>query len=102
VESLFQSDHDIGFDVGPTFSRRLTSAEPAESRSAATAAEKRFEEVAKASSAKFELHSTAVAAPLVKSAAGRLCAPLRRWLKSARLIPVGAKLVIFLSFLRIT
>ena len=100
VESFFQSDHDIGFDVGPTFGSRLTSAESTESRSAATAAEERFEEVAESSSAKFEL-DPAVTAPLVKSAFGWLCPPSPRRLKSARPVPIRAKLIVLLSLLRI-
>src|SRR5258705_3112053 len=102
VESFFQSDHDIGFDVGPTFGCRLTSAESAESRSAATAAEKRFEEVAESSSVKFELDPAVAATVLIKSASRLLRFPSGRRLKSTGLIPIRAKLVVFLSFFRIT
>src|SRR4030095_1249223 len=76
VESFFQSDPDIGFAVGPTFGSRLTSAESAESSPAATAAEKRFEEVAESSSVKFELDPAVAAPALIKSASTLLWSAL--------------------------
>src|SRR5262249_975471 len=49
----------------------------------------------------FELNSaSAIATPLVKSTA-RLSSPFRRRLKSARLIPIRAELIVFLPLLRI-
>src|SRR5437870_10476301 len=68
VQRFFKCDHDVGFDIGATLRRRLTSAKSAESRTAATASEKCFEEVAETCSIEFELNSAAVAAPLIKSA----------------------------------
>src|SRR5207249_11612140 len=64
------------------------------------AAEERFEEVAESSSAKFEL-DPAVTAPLVKSAFGWLCHPSPRRLKSARPVPIRAKLIVLLSLFRV-
>src|SRR5207244_7055375 len=100
VESFFQRDHDVGFHVGPAFGCRLTPAESTESRSAAPAAEKRFEEIAESSSAKFEL-DPAVTAPLVKSAFGGVCPPSRRRLKSARPVPIGPELIVLLPLFRV-
>src|SRR5439155_6967659 len=45
MQRFFQRNHDVGFDVGPALRRGLTSAESAESRTAAAAAEERFEEI---------------------------------------------------------
>src|SRR4029434_10666060 len=72
---------------------------PAERRAAAAATEKRFEKVAEASPAEFELNSTAIAAPLVISALRWLWAPLWRRLESARSIPICAELVVLCTFL---
>ena len=59
--------------IGAAFGCRSPSAEPAECGTTAPAAKKRFEEIAEPSSAEFEFNSaTAIAAPLIKSAAGLL------------------------------
>src|SRR5215218_6504270 len=68
VQRFLQRNHDIGFYIGAAFRRGLASPESAESRSSAAATEKRFEEIAESCPAKFELDTTAVAAPSVKSA----------------------------------
>src|SRR5204863_82961 len=100
---FFKCDHDVGFDIGATFRCRLTSAKSAESRTAAATAEKCFEEVAESGSVELELNSAAIAAPLIKSAAGLLSLPLpaRRRLKPARTIPIRAELIVFLALLGI-
>src|SRR5207244_12713496 len=64
------------------------------------AAKKRFEEIAEPGAAEFKRDAAAIAAKLIKSSA-RLTAPLRRRLESARLVPVGAQLIVFLAFVRI-
>src|SRR5206468_1061172 len=46
VQRFFKRDHDVRFDICATLRRRLTSAKSAESRAAAPATEKCFEEVA--------------------------------------------------------
>src|SRR5204862_4958794 len=94
-----QCNHNVGFDIGSAFSCGLASAKSTESRAAASSAEKRFEEIAEAGSAEFELNSAAVATPLIISAFRWLRTPLRRRLKSARSIPISAELVIFFAFL---
>src|SRR5205809_1032233 len=101
VQRFFKCDHDVGFDIGAALRRRLTSAKSAESRAAAATAEESFEKVTESSSVELELNSTAVAAPLIKSAAGLLSLPLpvRRRLKTARTIPIRAELVVFLALL---
>src|SRR5205814_3190190 len=101
MERFFEGDHDVRFDIAPAFGCRRTSAEPAESRSASAAAEKRLEEIAKPGSAKFKFDPPIGASVLIKSAARLLCAPSRRRLKSAWLIPIRAKLIVFLSFFRV-
>src|SRR5881397_515037 len=45
VQRFFKCNHDVGFDIGAALRRRLTSAKSAESRAAAAATEKRFEEI---------------------------------------------------------
>ena len=79
------------------------SAEPAECGTTAPAAEKRFEEIAEPGSAELELNSAAaIAAPLIKSAAGLLLAlPLRRRLETAGPVPIRAELIVFLPLFRI-
>src|SRR5204863_1433833 len=77
------------------------SAKAAECRSTSSAAEKRLEEIAEAGPAKLELDSTAIAAPLIKSAAGLLSLPLWWRLETARPIPIGSKLIVFLPLLRV-
>ena len=92
MQCFFKRDHDVGFNIGAAFCRRLTTTEPAESRPAAAAAEKRFEEITEPRSIELELNSAAIAAPLIKSAARLLGSPLppRRWLEPARPIPIRA------------
>src|SRR6266496_1277837 len=101
VQRFFKCDHDVGFDIGAALRRRLTSAKSAESRAAPATAEESFEKVTESSSVELELNSTAVAAPLIKSAAGLLSLPLpvRRRLKTARTIPIRAELIVFFPFL---
>src|SRR6266705_6169211 len=104
VQRFFKCDHDVGFDIGAALRRRLTSAKSAESRAAAATAEECFEEVAEPRSVELELNSPAIAAPLIKSAAGLLSLPLpvRRWLEPARTIPIRAELIRFLAFLGVS
>src|SRR5258708_5195552 len=101
MQSFFERHHDVRFDIGPALGCSLPSAESPEGRSAAAAAEKRFKEIAEPRSAEFKFNSAVPAAPLIKSPAGLLRSPLRRRLKSARLVPIGAQLVVFLSLFRI-
>src|SRR5438876_11522277 len=103
VQCFFKRDHDVRFDICATLRCRLTSAKSAESRAAAPATEKCFEEVAESCAIKLELNAAAVAAPLIKSAAGLLSLPLplRRRLEPARSIPIGAELIIFLALFRV-
>src|SRR4029453_19026288 len=102
MQRFFEGHHDVRFHIGAALRGRLASAESTESRSAPTAAEKRFEEVAESSSVKFELDPAVAATVLIKSASRLLRSPFRRRLKSTRLIPIRAKLVVFLSFFRVT
>src|SRR6266436_1706128 len=99
VQCFFKCDHDVGFDIGATFRCRLTSAKSTESRTAAATAEECFEEVAEPRSVELELNSAAIAAPLIKSAAGLLSLPLpvRRWLEPTRTIPIRAELIVFFT-----
>src|SRR5437867_355911 len=90
VQRFFECDHNIRFHIGAAFGCRSASAEPAECGTTTSAAKKSFEEIAKPSSAKLELNSAAaIAAPLIKSAAGRLLSsPLRRRLETAGPVPI--------------
>src|SRR5438105_7165852 len=79
----------------------FASTESTESRTAATAAKKSFKKIAESGAVEFKLDTAAtVAARLIKSTAG-LTAPLRRRLESARLVPIGAELIVLLALLRI-
>src|SRR5437773_3368463 len=101
VQRFFKRDQNVGFDIGSAFGRCFAPAESAESRAPAPAAEKRFEEIAETGAAEFKLHTAAaITAPLIKSSAW-LAAPLRRRPETARLVPVGAELIVFLAHLRI-
>src|SRR5207302_7050916 len=94
MERFFKRDQNIRFDISATLSGGFAAAESAEGGTPASAAEKRFEEIAEAGAAEFELHAAAaVTAPLMKTALG-LLSPLRRRLKSAGLVPVRAELVV--------
>src|SRR5262249_3045089 len=101
IQRFFQSNHDVGLDVGAALRSRLTSAKSAESRTAAAATEKRFEEVTESGSAEFKLNSTAIATPSIKSTFRWLGAPLRRLLEFARPCSIFTELVVFFSFLRV-
>src|SRR5213594_3719776 len=91
MERFLERNHDVRFDITPALGCCLASAEP----------NKRLEEIAEPGSAKFEF-DPAVAAPiLIKSAARLLRPPSGTGLKSTRLIPIRAKLIVFLSLLRI-
>src|SRR4029077_13487652 len=100
AQRFLKRDHNVGFDIRSALGGCFASTTSAESRAAAAAAEKRFEEIAKSGAAELELNSAAVTAPLIRSAAG-LTAPLRWRLESARLVPIGAELIVFLALLRI-
>jgi len=102
VQRFFECDHNVRFYIGAAFGCRSASAEPAECGTTAPAAKKRFEEIAEPSSAELELNSAAaVAAPLIKSAAGLLALPLRRRLETAGPVPIRAELIVFLPLFRI-
>ena len=101
MQRFFQRDHDIGFDIRSTLRRGLTSAKSSECRAAATAAEKRFEEIAESRSPELELDPATIAAPLMKPTARLLRFPAGWRLEPARPIPIGAELIVFLTFFRI-
>jgi hypothetical protein len=62
VQRLLKRNHDVGFDVAPAFGTTLALPEwTAPKSSLAPAAEKRFEEIAKPRSAKFEIDSASIA-----------------------------------------
>jgi len=100
VQRFLERDHNVCFNIRSALGGCFASTKSAESRAAASAAEKRFEEIAESGAAELELNSAAVTAPLIRSAAG-LTAPLRWRLESARLVPIGAELILFLALLRI-
>src|SRR6266705_4833629 len=100
VQCFFKRDQNVGFDIGSAFGRCFASAESAESRTTTPAAEKSFEEIAEPGASEFKLDAAAIAAPLIKSSA-RLTTPLRWRLETARLLPIGAELIVFLALLRI-
>jgi hypothetical protein len=104
VECFLERDHDVGFDIAPSLgsSRPLPKTSTAKTSRPASAAEKLLEEIAEASSAEFEFHAAAVPGAVATESATRLLRiPSGRRLKSARLIPVRAQLVVFFSLLRI-
>src|SRR5436305_13634354 len=102
MQRFLKGDHDVCFHIGPSLGCRTAPAEPTECGSAASAAKKRFEEIAEPSPTKLELDAApSIASPLIKSAAGLLTLPLRRGLETAWPVPIGPKLIIFRPLLRI-
>jgi hypothetical protein len=102
VQRFLERDHNVRFYICAALGCRSASAEPAECGATASAAKKRFEEIAESSSAELELNpATAIAAPLMKSAAGLLALPLRRRLETAGPVPIRAELIVFLPLFRI-
>ena len=100
MQRFFERNHDVRFDVRAALFSRLTSAKPAECRSPAATAEECFKEIAEPGSIELKLNATPIAAPLIEPAArllALLLLPARRWLETTGLIPVCAKLVIFLA-----
>ena len=84
--------------------RRVLRPRPhADGRLAASAAEKRLEEIAEPGAAEFELNAAAVPPGVTAESPARSApSPIRRRLKSARLIPVRAELIVPGAFLGIT
>src|SRR5260370_84799 len=76
VQRFLKRDHNVSFDIRSALGGCFSSTESAEIRPAATAA------------------------ALIRSAAG-LTAPLRRRLKTARLVPSRTELIVFLALRRI-
>src|SRR5437762_9642879 len=74
VQRFLERDHNVCFNIRSALNGCSSSTKSAESRAAAAAAEKRFEEIAESRPTKFKLH-VAAAVPLIKSATG-LTAPL--------------------------
>ena len=101
MQRFLQRHHDIGFDIVPAFRRYLSLAKSAEGRAPATPTEKGFKEIAEPGAAKFKLDAAIFSGTPAEPAARLTSAPLRRWLKSAGLVPMLAQLVIFSAFLRV-
>ena len=104
-ERFLQRDHDVGFDIAVR-ARRSPVRWPnsaAKGRLAASAAEKRLEEIAEPGAAEFEFNAAAVPPGVTAESPARSApSPIRRRLKSARLIPVRAELIVPVPFLGIT
>ena len=103
MERFLERDHDVGFDVAAPLrpSRPLSKTAAAKTTLPASAAKKRLEEIAESGSAEFEFNAAISAAVTAESSARLLRAPSRWWLKSSRLIPVRAELVVLPPLLRI-
>src|SRR5437868_10477342 len=100
MESFLKTDHDIGFNIAPALRCALAMAKSAKSRAATTTSKKRLKEIAETSSTEFEVDAASIApTPLVIAPRLRTAAPIWWRLKSARLIPIRAKLIVFLPFL---
>jgi hypothetical protein len=102
VQRFLECDHNVSFYIGAAFGCRSAPAESAECGTAAPAAKKRFKEIAESGSTELELDpTTAIATPLIKSAARLLALPLWRWLETAGPVPICAELVVFLPLFKI-
>src|SRR5438552_2701793 len=103
MQSFLERDQNVGFNVTTPLCSGFPPSKSASAKSTASAAasKKCLEEVTKPGPAKFEFDPTISATRPVESSTGLLPFPSRGWLKSAWLIPVGAQLVVLLSFLRI-
>src|SRR5438874_2494735 len=102
MERFFERDHDVGFDIAAALgsSRPLSKASSAKASRPASAAKKLLEKIAEAGPAEFEFHAAAVSSSVAAESATRLLRiPSRRWVEPARLIPIRAQLVVFLSLL---
>src|SRR5438034_1440132 len=62
LQRFLECDHNVRFHVGATLGCRSTSAEPAEGGTTASAAKKRFKEIAESSSSELELNPAAAIA----------------------------------------
>jgi hypothetical protein len=102
TKRFLERDHDVRFDILPALDRSRSLTESAESRLAAAGPKERFEEVAESRAAKLELDSTAIATGASAKAAASVASPTRRRLKTARLIPIGAELIVLGTLLGIT
>src|SRR5215471_13145240 len=102
MQRFLECDHNVRFHIGAAFGCRSASAESPECRATAPPAKKGFEEIAESSPAELELDSSsAIATPLIESAAGLLSLPFGRRLETTRPVPIGAELIVFLPFFRI-
>src|SRR5258708_24472418 len=102
MQRFFECDNNARFHIGAAFGVRGAPAEPAECGTTASSAKKRFEEIAEPGSAELELNSSAaIAAPLIKPAAGLLALPLRRRLETTGPVPIRTELIVFLPLFRI-
>src|SRR5436190_15002177 len=102
MQRFLEGDHNVCFHIGAAFGCRRAPAEPTVCGSTASAAKKRFEEIAEASPTTLKFDTApSIASPLIKSAAGLLTLPLRRRLETACPDPIGTTLSIFLPLLRI-
>ena len=101
MQSFFERDHNVRFDITAAFRAGRSLPKATESRATLPPTEKCFEEIAEAGAAKFELDPAVPAAVTMKPSAMLSASPTGRRLKSSRLIPIRAELIVFLPLLRI-
>src|SRR5687767_12110443 len=104
MERLLERDHDVGFDVASALraSRSLPEAAAAETTLPPATAKERLKEITEAGSTELKFHAACIAGAVAAEAPARLLRTPSGWrLKSSRLVPVRAQLVIFLPLLRI-
>src|SRR3954452_21885580 len=99
MERFVQRHHDVCLDIAPPLRTRFasTKAAAAESRLPASTAKERLEEVAESGPAELELNAAVSSAERIRTAALLLSSPPGWRLEAAaRLVPVGAELIILL------
>src|ERR1700730_10667520 len=105
MEGFFEWNHDVRLHVVAALCAHLPASKSAAAkcRPPAAAAKKLLEEIAEAGAVEFELDATVAAAIAIESAAwlALLRSPVRWRLKSSRLVPIGAELIVLLALLRI-
>jgi hypothetical protein len=103
VERFFKRDHDVSFHVTAPFRFGSPSPKTAPANTAPTpsATKKCLEEIAESSATEFEFNPSIPRPIAIESSTWLLSVPPRWGLKSARLVPIRAKLIVLFALLRI-
>src|SRR5687767_8786206 len=103
MESFLERDHDVGFHVAASLRApwSLSETAAAEPTGPASAPKECLKEITEPGSAELKFHAAVSRAIAAEAPTRLLRTPSGRRLKSSRLVPVRAQLVIFFPLLRI-